>query len=36
MPDFAGRLDKSVHIPVRFIANAISQLGLTPLVAESR
>ncbi len=36
MSDFAGRLDESVRIPVRFIANAISQLGLTPVVAESR
>jgi glycine reductase len=35
MIDFPGRLDGKLHIPLRVVANAISQLGLTYLTTEA-
>ncbi len=35
MLDFHGRLDGKLHIPIRVVANSISQLGLTHLTTEA-
>lgn len=35
MIDFPGRLDGKLHIPLRVVANSISQLGLTYLTTEA-
>jgi hypothetical protein len=34
MRDFAGQLDRSVQLPLRFVPNGISQAGLTCLRTE--
>jgi hypothetical protein len=34
MLDFNGDLQRKINLPIRFIPNAISQLGLTYLTTE--